>query len=115
MLRNSLIAWAAWAFLGSAAWADAGFEAVRALGHLNGEALACQQMALVDRIRMRVINEAPKTREVGEVFEAATTERFLAMGSDRSACTDSRTLAARIETATETLRTTFAEALGRKP
>lgn len=107
MLRNSLIILA---LVSSAAWADPGVDAVKALGHLNGEALACKQMALVDRVRTRVINEAPKTREIGEIFEAATNERFLAMGRDNIACTDGRTLAERIETATQALRAAFAPA-----
>ena len=95
-------------------FADTGLDAVKALGHLNGEALACKQMALVDRVRTRIVNEAPKTREVGETFEAATTERFLAMGSDQASCTDARNLAERIEQATQALRAAFAPAPGRK-
>jgi hypothetical protein len=94
--------------------ADSGLDAVKALGHLNGEALACKQMALVDRIRTRIVNEAPKTREVGEAFEAATTERFLAMGTDLATCTDARTLAERIDRATENMRAAFVPAPGRK-
>jgi hypothetical protein len=91
-----------------------GLAEVRALGRLNGEALACKQMALVDRIRTRIIYDAPKTREVGEVFEAATTERFLAMGQDTSACMDGRTMAERIEQASQSMRAAFAPAMGRK-
>jgi len=101
-------------FFAGSALADAGLDAVKALGQLNGEALDCQQMALVDRIRNRIVNEAPKTREVGEAFEAATTERFLAMGSDLSTCTDARLMAERIEQATQTMRAAFSPALGRK-
>lgn len=88
--------------------ATPGSAEVRTLGLLNGEALACQHMALVDRIRTRIVGEAPKTREIGEIFEAATTERFLAMGQDKAACADARTLADRIETATQAMRATFA-------
>lgn len=90
-----------------------GVEQVKALGRLNGEALACKQMPLVDRIRMRIVNEAPKTREIGEIFEAATTERFLAMGSGNAVCTDGRNLAERIEAATEALRAVFAPPTGK--
>lgn len=93
--------------------ATPGVEQVRALGRLNGEALACKQMPLVDRIRMRIVNEAPKTREIGEIFEAATTERFLAMGSGNAACTDGRDLAERIEAATQALRAVFAPPAGK--
>lgn len=93
--------------------ASPGIEQIKALGSLNGEALACKQMALVDRIRARIVNEAPKSREIGEIFEAATTERFLAMGSGNAACADGRNLAERIEAATEALRTVFAPATGK--
>jgi hypothetical protein len=92
-----------------------GMAEVRAMGYLNGEALACKHMALVDRIRMRIITEAPKTREVGEEFEMATNERFLAMGSSETPCPDGRTMAERIEAATQAMRAAFTEALGRKP
>lgn len=115
MLRKSLLLLVLCA---GAAHADPGLDAVKTLGHLNGEALACKQMALVERIRMRIIYDAPKTREVGEVFEAATTERFLAMGGaggDQSACSSARTMTERIEQTTQTMRTAFAAAMGRKP
>jgi len=81
---------------------------VRAMGLLNGEALACKQMALVDRIRMRVVNAAAKTREMGEIFEAATTERFLAMGKAGEPCPDGRALAGRVEAATRAMQAAFA-------
>ena len=90
--------------------ASPGMAEVRAMGLLNGEALACGQPALVDRLRVTIVHEAPKTREVGEVFEAATTERFLALGQDKAACTDGRDLAARIEAATQALRAAFGQA-----
>lgn len=115
MLRKSIMLMA---FCAGSAFADPGLDAVRELGHLNGEALACKQMVLVDRIRMRIIYGAPKTREVGEVFEAATTERFLAMGGNngnQAACTDARTMAERIEQITRTMHDAFKEAMGRKP
>ena len=112
MLRKSLILLALCA---GTAVADSGLDTVKALGFLNGEALACQQMALVDRIRMGIIYEAPKTREIGEAFEAATTERFLAMGSEQKNCTSAKDLAERVEQAAQTMRGAFAEVMGRKP
>jgi hypothetical protein len=112
MLLGLLAASAVMAQDGAAA---PGIAEVQALGRLNGEALACKQMALVDRIRSRIIYEAPKTREVGEAFEAATTARFLELGQQESNCTDARTMAERIEAATKALRAAFAETMGRKP
>ncbi|MCX8016576.1 MAG: hypothetical protein N2690_01545 [Rhodocyclaceae bacterium] len=87
-----------------------GAAEVRALGLLNGEALACHQPALVDRLRTTIVHEAPKTREIGEIYEAATSERFLALGRNEGACTDGRDLAERIEAATRALRAVFGAA-----
>jgi len=112
MLRKSLLLIM---FFAGAAIADTGLDAVKALGQLNGEALACQQMALVERIRMLIIYDAPKTREVGEAFEAATTERFLALGESKASCSDTKALAGRIEETSQALRAIYAEAMGRKP
>lgn len=84
-----------------------GAAEVQALGRLNGEALACKQMALVDRIRIAIVYEASKTREIGEIFEQATSERFLSMGADKSACQDGRSLAQQVETGIAALRAAF--------
>lgn len=87
--------------------ATPGVAEVQALGRLNGEALACKQMALVDRIRIAIVYEAPKTREIGEIFEQATSDRFLAMGTDKSACTDGRSLSQQVESGIAAMRTAF--------
>lgn len=84
-----------------------GMTEVRELGLLNGEALACGQMALVDRIRIAVVYGAPKTREIGETFEAATSERFLALGQNKGACGDGKDLSARVEAAMQAMQTIF--------
>jgi hypothetical protein len=92
-----------------------GMSEVQTLGRLNGEALACKQMALVDRIRSHIIYEAPKTREVGETFEAATTARFLELGQKESNCTDARTMADQIEKTSQAMRAAFGNMMERKP
>lgn len=104
-LRNALIALVF--FLSGPAWADPGLDAVRALGRLNGEALACKQKVFVDRIRTAIVYEAAKTREIGEVFEQATSERFLAMGAEKIPCPDSRSLSQQIEAGIATMRAAF--------
>lgn len=69
------------------------------LGRLNGVALACDQMALSQRLRNIVIYQAPKERQVGEWFEQATSESYLAQGKSSSSCPESRTLAGQIDAA----------------
>lgn len=73
------------------------------LGQLNGQALACQQMALSSRLRNILIHEAPKERSVGELFEQATQAAYLAQGQTGQACPDSKVLANRVEAAASEL------------
>lgn len=86
-------------------------SSVDSLGRLNGQALACQQMALSTRLRNILIHDAPKERSVGEVFEAATQAAYLAQGQGGQACPDARTLAKQVETAAAELQ----RALAAKP
>jgi hypothetical protein len=87
--------------------ADAGSEAVEALGRLNGVALACQQPALVARARNAIVTVAPKTRGYGEAFENATNASYLEQGKG-AACPDAATLASNISAAEQRLKSAFA-------
>lgn len=78
-------------------------SAITALGHLNGIALACGQMALSTRLRDILINEAPKERDIGEIFEQATHATFLTQGKENASCPNSKSLAERIDTARATM------------
>lgn len=110
-MKKVFFLWAGWlALAANASEPPQGAAEVRTLGLLNGEALACQQLALVDRIRIAVVHEAPKTRELGEIFETATSERFIALGQGQGECTDGRHLAERVEAGIAALRAVFAGA-----
>ncbi|MGE0080540.1 MAG: hypothetical protein AB7U81_04525 [Thiohalomonadaceae bacterium] len=78
-------------------------RSVARLGELNGVALACNQGALAARLREIMVDTAPKERGVGEVFENATNESFLAFGRAGRECPDGRTLAEQIDRAREAL------------
>lgn len=80
---------------------------VAALGRLNGVALACQQPALTARLREIIIGQAPKTRAVGEAFEAASNRAFLDQGG--RACPDGKTLAGEIAAAEAGLKAASAQ------
>lgn len=96
--------WLATCGLGSAQ-ADEG--ALRSLGELNGIALACKQSALVARARDAVIDIAPKERAIGEAFEQATSESYLASMQSGRSCPDGRTLADRMAAAIASLRAAY--------
>lgn len=86
---------------------DEGSAAVTELGQLNGIALACNQPALVTRARNVVVTTAPKTRDIGEMFENATNAAYLEQGKSQAACPDSATLANRIATTEKRLQAAF--------
>ena len=54
--------------------------AIADLGQLNGQALACEQMAIAAAAKKLAIRHAPKTRTYGETFEETTSAAFLAQG-----------------------------------
>lgn len=105
-----LLALALTALVPGARAADEGTAAVSELGQLNGIALACQQPALVSRARNAIVTTAPKTRELGEVFESATNAAYLEQGKGKTPCPDGATLAGRIGGAEKRLQAAFPRA-----
>lgn len=91
--------------LATAAHAEApsATETVAKLGSLNGQALACRQMELSSRARNALVAHAPKTREVGDAFEAATNKAFLAPAG----CGDRKRLATEVDAAIVALRLAY--------
>ena len=83
--------------------------AIQRLGDLNGTALACQQTALATRVRDIIIEYVPKERQMGERFEAATQQRYLAIGREAQRCPDSRSLVDAIEQARQQLLSALGE------
>lgn len=79
-------------------------QTVSELGTLNGIALACDQPALSARAREIMIDTAPKERSVGEYFEQATQQSFLAYGSAGKTCPDGKALASQVDEMRSKLR-----------
>jgi protein SCO1/2 len=76
---------------------------VEKLGRLNGQALACRHMAVSAKARQALVANAPKTRQAGEVFEAATNRSFLAP----AACVDVQRLSTEVDAAIIDLRLAY--------
>ena len=68
---------------------------VQALGRLNGQALSCGHKEVAARIKEVMITRVPKTRELGETFERATTDSFLGQG--KAACPGNAPLRVEVE------------------
>ena len=88
-----------------AAAAD-GMAAVAALGRLNGQALACKQIDAATKAKNALVALAPKTREVGERFEAETNRAFLSPAP----CGERQRLAAEVDGAVLALRLAYPSA-----
>ena len=83
---------------------EAGLAAVRDLGRLNGQALACGKKDTASWVRILMLNHAPKTRAYGETYEEGTQEAFVAHGRG-TPCPTSVELAGRLEAVTQRLKT----------
>jgi hypothetical protein len=79
-----------------AADAEAGLAAVKALGSVNGQALACSEAALAARAKQLMLAHAPKTQRFGAAYEEATQEAFLAQTRAAGTCPDAMRLTDRL-------------------
>lgn len=84
--------------------AEAALAAVRELGRVNGQALACGHADTAKWTRVLMLNHAPKTRRYGEAFEEGTQESFIALNRERGQCPDGSVIATRLEEVTQKLR-----------
>ncbi len=82
---------------------EAGLSAVRDLGRLNGQALACGKKDTAAWVRILMLNHAPKTRAYGEAYEEGTQETFAAHGRGEP-CAAPAVLAARLDAVTQRLK-----------
>lgn len=84
---------------------DAGLAEIRALGRINGQALACDYADTASRIKSVMIQHAPKSRRYGAAFEEATNEAFLDQSrKEQTTCPDGPTLTERVDEATQRLQ-----------
>ena len=75
-----------------AADAEAGLLAIKSLGSVNGQALACSEAALAARAKQLMLAHAPKTQRFGAAYEEATQEAFLAQTKASGTCPDTKAL-----------------------
>ncbi|MBK9020085.1 MAG: hypothetical protein IPL72_08820 [Sulfuritalea sp.] len=79
-----------------AADAEAGLLAVKSLGGVNGQALACAETKVAARARELMLAHAPKTQRFGAAYEEATQEAYTAQTRSGQACASATELTARL-------------------
>ncbi len=87
----------------AAADENPGLAAIEKLGRLNGKALACRMVDVATKAKSALINIAPKTQEVGELFDNATNRTFLSPGS----CGEKQRLQTEVEATIVELRLAY--------
>ena len=70
----------------NAADAEAGLVAIRSLGSVNGQALACAELQVAARAKSLMLAHAPKTQRFGAAFEEATQAAYQAQTRSTEAC-----------------------------
>ncbi len=90
---------------------EAGLAAVKQLGALNGQALACAEKDAAAYAKVLMLAHAPKTQRFGTAYEEATQEGYLAQTKASGTCPDTKTLAARIDEVAQRLKTALPAAL----
>jgi protein SCO1/2 len=104
MSRLFAVPWGlTFAVVAAASAADGGLDAVRELGRLNGQALACGDKDTAAWVRVLMLNHAPKTRAYGEAYEEGTQETFVAHNRG-TPCPSPAETALRLQTVTQRLR-----------
>jgi protein SCO1/2 len=89
--------------------------AVTTIGNINGRALACGHTEVVSRAKALVIARVAKTRELGEAFEKATSEAFLAQVPRKAECPPRAALTVELEVAARLLNPPNAHQLAATP
>ena len=65
---------------------EARYDAVKALGRLNGIALQCKYIDQVSRMKQAVVETVPKERSFGLAFDQAANDSFLVFIQEQSPC-----------------------------
>jgi len=71
---------------------EAAVAAVRQLGTVNGQALACSEKDAAARAKVLMLAHSPKTARFGAAYEEATQEAFLAQTRASGTCPDTKAL-----------------------
>lgn len=87
--------------------ASAGLPAIKQLGTLNGQALACADKNAAAHAKLLMLTHAPKTATYGRAYEEATNAGYLAQARDAAACPDAKTLGGKIDEVADQLRATL--------
>ncbi len=82
-------------------------QAIESLGQLNGIALQCKRTAEMQQMKQAMVDNLPKQRSLGELYDNATNASFLDFARNNKACQDSEGFTTRVNTAIDKLNQAF--------
>lgn len=87
---------------------DPRYQAVQAMGRLNGVALHCRYLDQVRRMKAAVVANAPKERSFGLAFDEATNQSFLDFIKTRAVCPEQAGFGRKVGHGIDALKAVFA-------
>jgi hypothetical protein len=75
----------------------AGVAALKELGAVNGQALACSEMPAAKRAKSLMLGHAPKSQAYGDAFQMSTNDAFLAQSKGDAPCPTTQALAEKLK------------------
>ena len=84
-----------------------GRQSVADMGKLNGTALACRYYDLARRIKRILIDNLPKSRELGRIFEDRTREAFMVYVQANKTCPSPGVLEGRVDEVEQRIHKAF--------
>lgn len=85
--------------------APVGLAAIKQLGSLNGQALACADKNSAAHAKLLMLTYAPKTATYGTAYEEATNAGYLAQTKNAASCPDAQSLGKKVDAVADQLRT----------
>ncbi|MDH5570870.1 MAG: hypothetical protein OEY89_03830 [Gammaproteobacteria bacterium] len=88
-------------------YADDKQQSINNLGQLNGIALHCKYLALGQQIKQALVDNLPKERMLGELFDNSTNESFLEFIKQGSSCPAESAFTIQVNEAISTLEKAY--------
>jgi len=86
---------------------DAQQQAIESLGQLNGIALQCTRTPEMQSMKQAMVDNLPKQRSLGEVYDNATNASFINFAKNNKACPDHKGFTIKVNTAIDNLKQAF--------
>jgi len=83
--------------------------AISRLGMLNGIALQCRYFEQMQRIKLTLVANLPKRRELGLLFEDVTNKSFMGFMHQDATCPGSADFVSRVDAAVGKLESAFSQ------